>query len=385
MYTFLCHIPVMDMTSNIGARPRTHENAITAEARYGYIPGLDGLRAIAVLIVLVAHFGFSHIVPGGFGVTVFFFISGFLITRLLIAEAEKKGHVGLKDFYVRRMIRLFPALLGMTFVTTAIHIGLGLGGPVGTEFAAANLYFTNYYQIAQQAAGNAPYMSWTPLWSLAVEEHFYMVFPALLVLTGVNWRRLTTVLLAVIVIVPIWRLVVSLVWPDTAEIYTYMATDARIDSIALGCLFTLGLHQLRDPARLRVLIGWVPSILAIMALLATFLIRDDMFRQVLRFSIQGVAIGVLLLNLYFGRTFQWAFPILEISPLRWIGRVSYGLYLWHFPVLDLVERAELSTPLTIIIALALSFAVTALSFYFWEQKFVTLRKRFGAHIVTPKA
>lgn len=375
----------MDMTSNIGADARTHENAISAEARYGYIPGLDGLRAIAVLIVLVAHFGLSHIVPGGFGVTVFFFISGFLITRLLIAEAEKKGRIGLKDFYVRRAIRLFPALLGMTFVTTAVHIGLGLGSPVGTEFAAANLYFTNYYQIAQQAIGSAPYMSWTPLWSLAVEEHFYLLFPALLVLTGLNWRRLTTALLAVIVLVPLWRLAVSLIWPDTAELYTYMATDARIDSIAYGCLFTLVLHQLRDPARLRMLIGWVPSGLAILTLLATFLIRDDMFRQVLRFSVQGLTIGVLLLNLYFGRAFQWAFPILEISPLRWIGRVSYGLYLWHFPVLDLVERLALSTPLTVIIALALSFAVTALSFYFWEQKFVALRKRFGAHIVTPKA
>lgn len=375
----------MDMTSNTTTPLRTHENAISATARYGYIPGLDGLRAIAVLIVLIAHFGLSHIVPGGFGVTVFFFISGFLITRLLIAEAEKKGRVGLKDFYVRRAIRLFPALLGMTFVTTAIHIGFGLGSPVLTEFAAANLYFTNYYQIAQQAVGSAPHMSWTPLWSLAVEEHFYMVFPALLVLTGLNWRRLTTVLLAVIVFVPIWRLAVSLLWPDTAELYTYMATDARIDSIAYGCLFTLGLHQLQSPARLRVLIGWLPSALAVLALIATFLIRDDMFRQVLRFSVQGLAIGVLLLNLYFGRAFQWAFPILEISPLRWIGRVSYGLYLWHFPVLDLVKRLELSLSLTIIVALALSFAITAISFYFWEQKFVALRKRFGAHIVTPKA
>jgi peptidoglycan/LPS O-acetylase OafA/YrhL len=374
----------MDMTSNIVARPHTHENAISAEARYGYIPGLDGLRAIAVLIVLVAHFGLSHIIPGGFGVTVFFFISGFLITRLLIAEAEKKGRVGLKDFYVRRAIRLFPALLGMTFVTTAVHLGLGLGSPVATEFAAANLYFTNYYQIAAQAVGAAPYMSWTPLWSLAVEEHFYMVFPALLVLTGLNWRRLTTVLLAVIVLVPIWRLAVSLIWPQTAELYTYMATDARIDSIAYGCLFTLGLHQLRDPARLRVLIGWVPSVLAALVLLATFLIRDDMFRQVLRFSVQGLTLGVLLLNLYFGRVFQWAFPVLELAPLRWIGRVSYGLYLWHFPVLDLVERADLGTAPTVIIALTASFAITALSFYFWEQKFVALRKRFGAHIVAPK-
>jgi len=373
------------MTSIISAPPRTHQDAISAEARYGYIPGLDGLRAIAVLIVLVAHFGLSHIVPGGFGVTVFFFISGFLITRLLIAEGEKKGGIGLKDFYVRRAIRLFPALIGMTFLTTAIHIGFGLGSPAGAEFAAANLYFTNYYQIAQQAAGQLPYMSWTPLWSLAVEEHFYLLFPALLVLTGLKWRRLTTALLALIVIIPIWRLAVSLIWPDSAEIYTYMATDARIDSIAYGCLFTLGLHQLKNPDRLRVLIGWVPAVLAGLVLLATFLIRDDMFRQVLRFSVQGLAIGVLLLNLYFGRAFQWAFPILELAPLRWIGRVSYGLYLWHFPVLDLVRRADWSTPVTVIVALALSFAITALSFYFWEQKFVALRKRFGAHIVTPKA
>lgn len=376
----------MDMTSDYGTRPsRTYEGAISAEARYGYIPGLDGLRAIAVLIVLVAHFGLGHLVPGGFGVTVFFFVSGFLITRLLIAEAEKKGRIGLKDFYIRRAIRLFPALIGMTFVSTAIHIGLGLGQPTGTEFAAANFYFTNYFQIAQQAAGNAPYMSWTPLWSLAVEEHFYLLFPALLILAGLRWNRITTVLFGLIVAVPLWRLTVSVIWPETAELYTYMATDARIDSIAYGCLFTLILHRLRDPNALRLLIGWTPAGLALMALLASFIVRDDMFRQALRFSVQGLAIGVLMLNLYFGRMFRWAFPILELPPLRWIGRVSYGLYLWHFPVLDLVRRLELSEPVTIIVALVASFAVTALSFYFWEQKFIGLRKRYGAHIVKASA
>ncbi|MEL7231990.1 MAG: acyltransferase, partial [Pseudomonadota bacterium] len=123
----------MDLTTDITqpdpSRKRVHESAISATAAYGYIPGLDGLRAIAVLIVLVAHFGLSHIVPGGFGVTVFFFISGFLITRLLIAESDKKGGIGLKDFYVRRFIRLIPALIGMTFVTTAIHMALSIGAP----------------------------------------------------------------------------------------------------------------------------------------------------------------------------------------------------------------------------------------------------------------
>lgn len=371
----------MDMTSDIAPAPRTTEDRLSATARYGYIPGLDGLRAIAVLIVLVAHFGLSHIVPGGFGVTVFFFISGFLITRLLIAEGEKKGRIGLKDFYIRRFIRLIPALIGMTVVSSLVHIWLGLGSPTAGEFAAANLYATNYYQIAQQAAGNAPYMSWTPLWSLAVEEHFYLLFPALLVLLARDWRKVFFALLAVIMVVPLWRLGVSLLSPETAELYTYMATDARIDSIAYGCLFSIGLHLLGSPDRLRVLVGYVPAVLALLALLATFVIRDDMFRQVLRFSVQGGAIGVLMLNLYYGRMFGWAFPILELAPLRWIGRVSYGLYLWHFPVLDLVRRAEWSTPVTIVVALAASFAVTAISFYFWEQKFVRLRKRFGAHIV----
>ncbi len=371
----------MDITSDIAPAPRTTEDRLSATARYGYIPGLDGLRAIAVLIVLVAHFGLSHIVPGGFGVTVFFFISGFLITRLLIAEGEKKGRIGLKDFYIRRFIRLIPALIGMTVVSSLVHILLGLGSPTAGEFAAANLYATNYYQIAQQAAGNAPYMSWTPLWSLAVEEHFYLLFPALLVLLARDWRKVFFALLAVILVVPLWRLGVSVMAPETAQAYTYMATDARIDSIAYGCLFSIGLHLLGSPDRLRALVGWVPAALAVAALLATFVIRDDMFRQVLRFSVQGGAIGVLMLNLYYGRMFGWAFPILELAPLRWIGRVSYGLYLWHFPVLDLVRRAEWSAPVTVIVALGLSFAVTAISFYFWEQKFIGWRKRFGAHIV----
>ena len=371
----------MAMTTDIAPQPRTHETAITARAAYGYIPGLDGLRAIAVLIVLVAHFGLGHLVPGGFGVTVFFFISGFLITRLLIAEGEAKGRIGLKDFYIRRFIRLIPALIGMTVVTTALHVALSIGAPTPTEFAAANLYFTNYFQIAQLSAGHAPHMSWTPLWSLAVEEHFYLLFPALLVLLRRRWSSVFTALLLVVALVPLWRLGISVARPDIAELYTYMATDARIDSIAWGCLFSIGLHRLQSPEPLRGLIGWVPAMIALAALLATFVVRDAMFRQVLRFSVQGAAIGVLMLNLYFGRAFQWAFGVLELAPLRWIGRVSYGLYLWHFPVLDLVRRMELGGAATVGLALALSFAVTALSFYFWEQKFVRLRKRFGAHIV----
>ena len=144
---------------------------LSSEAKYGYIPGLDGLRALAVLIVMVAHVGFSHIVPGGFGVTVFFFISGFLITRLLIAESEKKGQIELKSFYIRRFLRLLPALFYMLIVTGLTFTFLG--NPPGlVETLAAVGYVMNYQTIGLAFQGMVQEGPWGHLWSLAVEEHF---------------------------------------------------------------------------------------------------------------------------------------------------------------------------------------------------------------------
>ena len=116
-------------------------------ASYGHIPGLNGLRALSVLIVIVAHMGFEHIVPGGFGVTVFFFISGFLITRLLLAESDSKGNVGLSKFYMRRIVRLYPALLFMLYLTACLYIILGYGHPAPMEMAAGVGYFTNFIRL----------------------------------------------------------------------------------------------------------------------------------------------------------------------------------------------------------------------------------------------
>ena len=120
---------------------------LSETARFGYIPGLDGLRALAVLIVIAAHFGLGHIVPGGFGVTVFFFISGFLITRLLIAERASQGQIHLQNFYLRRLLRLVPALVFMVVGSTLYFMMMGYGGPTLTEFLAAIFYFTNIFQV----------------------------------------------------------------------------------------------------------------------------------------------------------------------------------------------------------------------------------------------
>ncbi len=367
--------------------PNYTDALLPPSAAYGYIPGLNGLRAIAVLIVIAAHFGISKLIPGGFGVTVFFFISGFLITRLLIAEKKAKGKIGLKQFYIRRLIRLYPALIAMVIPTTAYFMLMGYGGPTLTEFAAALGYFTNFFQVAIRSAGDPlPFMSWTHLWSLAVEEHFYLVFPLIVVACGVVTKSLRNTLLAIIILVPLWRFIIvgsdlNVSVPD----YNYMMSDARFDSLAWGCLLTVLLDKAGDIKKFKPLIGWGAIAAGFAFLAVSFLCRDETFRCVWRYSLQGGALFLLFLNLYYFRALGFTFKILEWAPIAWIGTVSYGLYLWHFPVLDAARRLFDNEITIIAVAIIASVVITAISFYCVEQPFTALRKRFGAHIVKKTA
>ena len=140
----------------------------------GVIPSLDGLRAVSILIVLVSHAGYGTIVPGGLGVTIFFFLSGYLITTLMLAEHERTGELDVVRFYARRVFRLMPPLI----VTLAIVYGLtfaGLvpGGITLAGLASQLLYFANYYQIFFDPGNTIPGGT-EVLWSLAVEEHYYI-------------------------------------------------------------------------------------------------------------------------------------------------------------------------------------------------------------------
>ena len=360
----------------------TSEAPLTAEARYGYIPGLDGIRAIAVLIVIIAHFGLTNLIPGGFGVTVFFFISGFLITRLLLAEARTKGKIHLKDFYIRRIVRLYPALIFMVVGSTALYLGLGQGGPKPLEFTAALGYFTNIYQVAVRAGGELPFMPWTHLWSLAVEEHFYLIFPLLMVVFGVFKRRLIWALMGLLALVPLWRLFTYSTFETLPVVdYNYMMTDARIDSIVWGCLLSVLLDKDVREGLFQKLIGWLPIIGAGAILLLCFALRDESFRYIWRYSLQGAALFVLVLNLYFFQPVRWSLGILELWPLVWMGRLSYPLYLWHFPVLDLSHRFMEPGLKQLSVAIVGSLGISIFSFFLVEKPFMALRKRFGAHIV----
>lgn len=358
---------------------QTHNALLSPHAQYGYIPGLNGIRAISVLIVLLAHMGMEHIIPGGFGVTVFFFISGFLITRLLIAENETKGRIGLKQFYLRRFIRLYPALLFMVVGTTFAYIVLGWGVPKPLEMLSALFYGANLYQVGIRIVGDLPFMPWTHLWSLAVEEHFYLIFPAFLIMLSGNWRRILKVLICLLAAALFWRTYIYVQTQLPIQDYSYMMTDTRIDSLIWGCVLSVMLHVYGSSKKISWLIGLWPVIASFLAIMASFFIKDEAFRYTSRFSLQGLALFILFSNLFFWDKVRWVMSILEWKPLAWLGTVSYGLYLWHVPIIDMCIRFIGDNPKAYLMAVPLSIYLAAFSYYFIEKRFLDLRKAHGSH------
>lgn len=292
-----------------------------------YIPGLDGLRALSVMLVIVAHAGFQSVVPGGLGVTIFFFISGFLITNLLISEAVQAGRNDIGRFYVRRYLRLTPELYAYLLVCL---IGSALFFRVEIwAFVASALYFMNYHLLFSAAATSGPPNPFVlgHLWSLAVEEHFYLAFPLLFLLLFRRPGVFALVLVAVCLAAIADRAIAHGVFHDSD--YTYYASDARIDSIIYGCLLALAM---RHPVGDRLLhgLGRSPVLVgAVVLMLATLIYRGETFRDVFRFSAQGIALFIGVACLYTSVLGSFAVVLLETGVLRFLGRISYGMYLWH--------------------------------------------------------
>lgn len=337
--------------------------------KHSYIPSLDGARAVAILIVIASHYGLGFFVPGNFGVTLFFFISGYLITHLLFLELSEHDRVAVFDFYVRRFLRLAPAL-----ITTVVSVSLGyhlLVGPIPWgQFFAGIFYYTNYYTIA----GGSIAMPIVPLWSLAIEEHYYIAFPAIFILFCRAPARFLLLLSIAAVACLIWRL--FLVFGLHVSVtYTHIATDTRIDSILYGAI-------LATLARTRGRIDALQHPLAIavgtLGLLLTFAIRNDTFRETLRYSLQGLA----LLPIFYGLILSGPNAVREAleSPIMvWIGKLSYSLYLWHEAVAHFVGGV-VSGWVHYPIALALTFVAAALSYYVVETPFRRLRGHFRSRL-----
>ena len=345
----------------------------------GYIPELDGLRAVSVALVVASHF-LSPSVPGLLGVTVFCVISGYLITHQLLAELDTTGRVRLATFWLRRAFRLYPALL----VVVAAGAGLlaSLGGTVALgDVAAAVFYAINlreYGHVLPEPMPGVPH-PFSVLWSLAVEEHFYLVFPPLVLLVAHRRLLFVAVLAAVATVVAAWRIHMAHVCAAVgcAPLRIEHGTDTRLDSIAFGALLAaLIASPLRD-AVLGVVRSRAVAGFSCVLLVLSLLVRDEWFRQTLRFSVQGAGLFCGLGAIRFAPWASGVRRVLSVPALVLAGRWSYSLYLWHWVVLS--GAAALAPGTNGVVLVAASVAAAALSYYGVEVPMLRVRRAFGSH------
>jgi peptidoglycan/LPS O-acetylase OafA/YrhL len=359
------------------------EAARPAAGRQGefHIPSLDGIRALSFLVVFVAHTGVLPNIPGGFGVTVFFFLSGYLITTLLRLEYQETERIGLRDFYLRRVLRILPPfytvlLLAILVTLLGLTPGRLAGLPVLSQFA----HFTNYWLIYRGGDGTPP--GTTPYWSLAVEEHFYLVFPAVFILLQRRlpdrWRTQGLILWGVCAAVLVWRLVLVLGMHVPSE-RTYLASDTRIDSIMFGCALALAANPMLDrvPGSPEL---WRRFLLPIgLGLVGySFVKRDDWFRDTLRYTVQGI--GLTPLFVVAMRDPKWApMRLLNWKPVRRVGVLSYSLYLVHQVVIYVCEAwaPGLGRWPRFVLALAIALVVSQAINRFIEKPCARLRRRLA--------
>lgn len=343
------------------------------------------MRAVSILIVLVSHAGYGAVVPGGLGVTIFFFLSGYLITTLLMEEIERSGRINIGKFYLRRALRLFPPLV-VTLVVAYSLVMLGLldGGISWAGVIAQLLYFANYYGLFYDP-GNTTAAGTGILWSLAVEEHFYMIYPALLagmLALGLSRQRTTVVLALVCLAVLAWRMHLAGL-PEFKADRTYYSSDTRIDSIVFGCLLALVANpKYEKPGASNPLLQPMSAALlaaSAIVMLTTIAWRDVYFRETFRYSLQGLA---LMPAFYFAIKYAAHFPfkVLNHPWVTTIGVYSYAIYLIHYVVVNAIEKnvpwLASVKPLLVLVTFVISALYAAVLDGFVDSYFRRLRKKF---------
>ena len=350
-----------------------------------YIPGLDGLRAIAVLAVIAYHLNLSWAPGGLLGVGVFFTLSGYLITDLLLTRYDTVGRLDLGQFWLRRARRLLPALLAMLIVVTAwttVWHPSRLAALRSGVYAALG-YVSNWQLIGQHVSYFAQFGPPAPLghlWSLAIEEQFYLIWPWLLVLglwldTRRGYRSLLRGRLALYTLglaAASALLMAVLYHPGFATTRVYDGTDTRAFGLLIGAALAMVWRSrwLRAdvPPGARVLLNLVGGL----ALVKIFLMIHQtapsapaMYRGGLVILSVATAL-VVAVTVHPGSSMS---HLLGVAPLRWIGVRSYGIYLWHFPVIALTTRA-VGAPVTIwraTLQIGITVGLAALSWRYLEK------------------
>lgn len=335
------------------------------------IPTLDGWRAVAIAAVTIHHlvwvfytdaagFRTNPARYGAFGVDIFFGLSGLLITKLLLEERQASGEFNLRGFYLRRIFRILPPYFAFLAVCTGAGLMRSSWEVLGSVFL-----FRNY--LPDNLAGPAT----QHLWSLAVEEHFYLLWPAVLFLLKPARARTAAFLMAIGV--ALWRLVESQMTPRTLPwLLDHFRTDLRLDALLWGCVFAFLLIDAKERAKLTEQLRW-PA----WTFVAAVWLMSVYFYSTLTSVLVACAAPILLLGTLTHP--RWLLSrVLESAPFVWLGRISYSLYLWQLlflvPGWDHPAHWWNTWPLNV----PACFAAAAASYYWIEKPFIRLGRRLAS-------
>ena len=360
-----------------------------ARARLRLVPGLDGLRGLAVLAVVIYHF-FGDVLPGGYlGVDMFFVLSGFLITSLLVREFRVTGRISLRDFWVRRFRRILPAAVTVLVICTAIVAAIGGDLVVGIreQFLGTLFFVNNWTQIAtsQSYFADNEIQVFAHYWSLAVEEQFYLIWPLLIAGLFIFVRRyprrvpiIVSVLLAAASAVAMWFIYT----PGEDPTRVYYGTDTHAFGLLIGAALSLIITSTNsDPAadtwpsshRAGAITAQVLAPLALLAYLAQLIFMTADLELTYR---GGLVLTSVLSALMIWGVVRGARPLTWIfgaTVMRWLGQRSFSLYLWHWPLImiliALFDSKREHAWVWGLVALPLSFLLSEISYQFIENPF----------------
>ena len=333
-----------------------------------YRPDIDGLRALAVLPVVLGHASVRGFSGGFVGVDIFFVISGYLITGILVRDLAA-GRYSIAEFYRRRILRIFPVLFAVLATSTLVAIGYLLptelvryAGSLGaTTLFSSNILFYSESGYFDAASNTKPLLH---TWSLAVEEQFYILWPLLLAWIGASRMTLLRLTVAAICMA---SFVASILFLNINPSATFYLLPTRACELALGAMLALTGNPIRN--------RWVNDLLGALGL-AAILTSIWLYDEMMLFPGAAAALpcGGALLLLMTGASGGWVSRLFSLSPAVFVGKISYSLYMWHWPVIVFAKIAFLQnglTPQMQVIEIGVSFLLAVLSWKFIERPFRT--------------
>ncbi len=334
----------------------------------GYSASLDGARGLMTLGVLAAHLHYYWYPGAIIFMDTFFVMSSYLITSLLIKDQDKEGQINFRRFYERRIRRLFPALLAMLVVYTAVI--LWLGRPRELEFrgiVATLFYFMNWARAFEWPM--SPYLGHA--WSLSIEEQFYVLWPlvfARLARGSKRWLRWTLGLIALALVSAAWRSWLASHGASDARLYN--GTDVRLDGLCLGA--ALAFYRRAGAPVPRAALARLTPLVAVVLFVwgfsasyydrAWYLWQSQVCMLLSLLLVAGLVLGA--------RTVLH--PLLEAPPAVFLGRICYGLYIWHHPIFLIMEdHLKLDLTTRVLFGLPATFVAAILSYYLIELPFMS--------------